>query len=87
MSPTDPTRERHGYNLQDLNDAASASERFGDDALEQYAAEHRAIVEGRAIRCPTCKKISYHPEDINQAYCGHCHAFHADMAARVVTGG
>jgi hypothetical protein len=33
-----------------------------------------------AIYCKCCGMISYNPNDIRQAYCGHCHCFHADMA-------
>lgn len=25
--------------------------------------------------CPDCRAISYHPEDVRNAYCGYCHAF------------
>jgi len=28
------------------------------------------------IICLNCKKVSYHPEDIKQKYCGYCHKFH-----------
>jgi len=35
-----------------------------------------------SIRCPRCGRVSYHPEDVRQRYCGACHAFHADMSRR-----
>lgn len=28
------------------------------------------------IRCHTCERISYHPKDITERYCGACHVFH-----------
>lgn len=36
-------------------------------------------IHGPSITCPRCQRTSYHPEDIRQRYCGHCHAFHADL--------
>lgn len=30
------------------------------------------------IRCHTCARISYHPRDVTERYCGHCHVFHED---------
>jgi len=30
------------------------------------------------IRCHTCQRISYHPKDVEQRYCGACHVFHED---------
>jgi hypothetical protein len=31
------------------------------------------------IRCLLCGLASYHPEDIQQKYCGYCHVFHDDL--------
>jgi len=31
------------------------------------------------IRCHTCGQTSFHPKDINERYCGHCHVFHEDQ--------
>lgn len=28
-----------------------------------------------AIRCNVCGRISWHPEDVKNKYCGHCHEF------------
>lgn len=25
--------------------------------------------------CPVCKRVSYHPKDIQYKYCGNCHKF------------
>lgn len=29
-----------------------------------------------SITCPKCGRTSYNRNDIEQGYCGHCHAFH-----------
>ena len=31
-----------------------------------------------AIRCETCKMVSYNTNDIKQKYCAFCHKFHND---------
>jgi hypothetical protein len=31
---------------------------------------------GRAIQCLVCTRISYHPTDVAQRYCGFCHRYH-----------
>lgn len=31
------------------------------------------------ITCPQCGRVSYHPADIQQRYCGGCHQFHDYM--------
>jgi hypothetical protein len=31
-----------------------------------------------AIRCHACQRISYHPKDVRERYCGACHAFHEE---------
>ena len=28
------------------------------------------------IQCQTCRRISFHPNDVRERYCGHCHVFH-----------
>jgi len=30
------------------------------------------------IRCQTCQRISFHPKDIDERYCGACHVFFHD---------
>ena len=35
---------------------------------------HRCLVLG--IRCHTCQRISYHPQDVTNRYCGSCKVFH-----------
>lgn len=31
---------------------------------------------GKAIKCLICDKVSYHPDDVANRYCGFCHEFH-----------
>jgi hypothetical protein len=41
--------------------------------------ELRVVDKGRlSITCPVCHRVSYHPQDIAQQYCGACHRFHDD---------
>jgi hypothetical protein len=28
------------------------------------------------IRCHVCQRVSFHPKDISEWYCGMCHVFH-----------
>lgn len=30
------------------------------------------------IRCHACKRVSFHPKDISERYCGACHVFHEE---------
>lgn len=34
------------------------------------------------IRCNTCGKTSWHPEDVQRRYCGYCHVWHELEALR-----
>lgn len=47
--------------------------------------------DGRAIKCLKCNRTSWHPEDVKQRYCGHCHEFHdrpeVDKAVRTFLQG
>jgi hypothetical protein len=41
------------------------------------------VVEDRSrlvlgIRCQTCRRISFHPTDVQQRYCGACRVFHEE---------
>jgi hypothetical protein len=40
---------------------------------------------GQAIKCLDCGLISFHPDDVQYRYCGHCHEFHEfkDIRARI----
>lgn len=31
-----------------------------------------------SIRCPRCGRVSHHPDDVKEGYCGACHAWTAD---------
>jgi len=33
-----------------------------------------------SITCPRCGRVSSHPEDVRQRYCGACHVWHVDVA-------
>jgi hypothetical protein len=33
-----------------------------------------------SITCPQCHRTSYHPRDIEEGYCGNCHAFTSPAA-------
>jgi uncharacterized OB-fold protein len=35
------------------------------------------------IRCHTCGRTSYHPKDVEERYCGHCHVFHDDGPGQI----
>jgi hypothetical protein len=44
------------------------------------------VVEERArlvlgIRCHVCQRVSFHPKDVTECYCGACHVFHEDTNA------
>lgn len=41
--------------------------------------ETRHYVHLPSITCPRCGKVSYHPKDIAEKYCGHCRQFHEFM--------
>lgn len=41
------------------------------------------VVEKRSrlvmgIRCHTCQRISFHPKDVSERYCGACKVFHEE---------
>ena len=36
-----------------------------------------------SIACPKCGMVSYNPNDVEQRYCGNCHAFHDDLPKRL----
>lgn len=31
------------------------------------------------ILCHRCRRVSYHPRDVSERYCGSCHVFHDDV--------
>lgn len=38
--------------------------------------------QAMSITCPICKRVSYHPLDISERYCGACEKFHDEMMER-----
>lgn len=36
------------------------------------------VADGKAIKCLTCGRTSWHPEDVKNKYCGNCREFHED---------
>jgi hypothetical protein len=52
-----------------------------DGVLKHGIGYDLVVVEERsrlvlAIRCHTCKRLSFHPTDVSERYCGACHVFH-----------
>lgn len=43
--------------------------------LAREAAARAAAGEPPSFTCPRCGLTSYHPKDIDERYCGRCHAF------------
>jgi hypothetical protein len=41
---------------------------------------YEIVEDGKAIKCLLCGLTSYHPKDVEHRYCGHCKAFHEDLA-------
>lgn len=31
---------------------------------------------GEWIKCLACNRVSFHPQDVKERYCGRCHKFH-----------
>lgn len=42
-------------------------------------------LEQPSIVCPACGLRSYHPMDIQERYCGYCHAYHPNLEGRPMT--
>jgi hypothetical protein len=55
------------------------------DVLKHGVGYDLVMIEDRGrlavgIRCHTCQRISFHPTDVRQRYCGACSKFHeADL--------
>lgn len=47
-----------------------------EDSRPHREAWHTRLILG--IRCKTCQRISFHPKDITERYCGNCKVFHED---------
>lgn len=44
-------------------------------AMAKRRRDAQAVAEGRAVTCPVCEMTSYHPMDVREGFCGHCHAW------------
>lgn len=31
------------------------------------------VLKMESFKCPWCRKVSYHPKDVEEGYCGNCH--------------
>jgi hypothetical protein len=64
------------YRLQlQLQDAGPQKQILERGTSYLIFAEDRAM-RGRSIFCLKCNQESYNPQDVEQKYCGHCHAYH-----------
>jgi hypothetical protein len=48
------------------------------DRRHMFASLYKALLRAGmtpCFICDTCKRVSYHPEDRRQRYCGNCHEF------------
>jgi hypothetical protein len=60
--------------MSDLGDLGVLKHGLGYDLVTNH--ETGRIVLG--IRCQTCRRVSYHPKDISERYCGACKVFHEE---------
>ena len=37
-----------------------------------------------SFMCPKCGRVSHHPEDAREGYCGHCHEWTGELAGLTV---
>ena len=47
----------------------------------EYGETYNLVVDPEglaAIECKLCGRLSYHPQDIANRYCGCCHKFHEE---------
>lgn len=65
---------------------------MSDQLAEMIATRHvgpeydEAVEQGRAIRCPDCRFVSFNPSDVRHGFCGNCHAFTTDSPGRSLGG-
>jgi hypothetical protein len=60
-----------------LESFVEALEAVGPKVAE-LALRHNARAARPSITCPFCHWTSYHPKDIEERYCGHCHRFRTE---------
>lgn len=64
--------------LGDWFDTLPGYVQLPDAAFELHGYRRRGpLIEG--FTCPRCEKTSYHPDDVRNGYCGHCHQFTGGM--------
>jgi hypothetical protein len=51
----------------------AAREAYGN--ITVTAAPLAVFTERPSYKCPACGRVSYHPKDIQERYCGACHCF------------
>jgi hypothetical protein len=58
----------------------------GQNAILRMEAEtDRTEIDGTPFyKCPVCQAISYHPQDIENGYCGRCHDFTRTMPMQLL---
>jgi ribosomal protein L37E len=57
--------------LKILQGPSRPGERFAqtvEHMINQYALPP-------SIECPRCHRVSFHPQDVSEGYCAHCHDF------------
>lgn len=47
-----------------------------DAATKTYVIVDDPMFKVKGIKCLVCCKTSWHPKDVQNLYCGFCHAFH-----------
>lgn len=67
MSRRSPSRE--------LADAMRLATLGMARVLDEYGSRARVAMTAAAtgITCPVCGRISHHPDDVREGYCGACH--------------
>jgi ribosomal protein S27AE len=60
---------------RDLADAMRVATLDMARVLDEYAQRGAALVAAvrPSIECPRCGRISHHPDDVREGYCGACH--------------
>jgi hypothetical protein len=58
-----------------------------DRLIEAYLAAkrretRRLNMAGERFVCPDCRRVSFHPDDIRERYCGHCHRWMDERSAK-----
>jgi hypothetical protein len=74
-----PTKPIDPQLLLDYINRGLKAQRAVDDELARTIGQRWLVLhDGRAIKCLVCGWVSWHPTDVEQRYCGHCHRFLED---------